>query len=297
MFPIANKIIGGREELLKSYIHQINTLKMTSFPTKSENIFRFCSYNIKYFKFENYDSNDIKSFIDKVNPDAFSLIEYDTQYDGIFKNIASSSNSVLFEQLPGYGIFSNYYNNNTSAYKLHTLNKTNVLSPGRYGHMNELRGFTHMTIMHAKTIISIITIHLDVSDETGDLRLLEITELYEFIISKSLTNVIIVGDFNEWDLQKTDNTYEDSLIDFRQRTGLEHFSTKAHDFLKQHNFTNVFHMKKKLPKFSCWSGKLVDFCYLFQDTWDESVEIIDIHMPFIPYSDHLPIIIDIKVNN
>ena len=96
-----------------------------------------------------------------------------------------------------------------------------------------------------------------------------------------LINVLILGDFNEWNLTKTDRTYNDSLIDFRQRTGLDHFSTRVHIFLKDKNFIDVFHMKNKKPKFSCWSGKLVDFCYLFKDTWDNSVEIVNIYMPFV----------------
>ena len=154
-----------------------------------------------------------------------------------------------------------------------------------------------MVVTYNKININILTVHLDVYDETGNIRLQEISELYDYIVEYSLINVLILGDFNEWNLTKTDRTYNDSLIDFRQRTGLDHFSTRVHIFLKDKNFIDVFHMKNKKPKFSCWSGKLVDFCYLFKDTWDNSVEIVNIYMPFVLYSDHLPIIVDIKVNN
>ena len=290
MFPSPNKIIGSREDLIKSYVEQINSLHTTIFSTKPTNTFRFCSYNVKYFKFENYTCENIKSFIDIINPDAFSLIEYHTKHDNIFKNI-KDYNSVLFEQLPGYGILSSNYN---SKYILHNIDQKQLLSHGRYGSMNGLRGFTHIAINLNKTPINIFTVHLDVCDESGNTRLQDITELVDYIVNTSLVNVLILGDFNEWDLKNTDSTYGATLVDFKRRTGLNHFSTQSHDFLKQNNFMNVFHLKEKYPKFSCWSGQLVDYCYLFKSTWSDTIEIVDITMPFIPYSDHLPIVIDIK---
>lgn len=295
MFPIATKIIGSREELIQSYVDQVNSLETTDFAPKPTNSFRFCSYNVKFFKFKNYTSADVKLFIDKINPDAFSLIEYDNKYDNDFKYNNNNSNHILFEQLPGYGILTAYntFDVNKGNYSLQCLDKVGTLDNERQGKLNELKGFTHMSIKHNEITINIFTIHLDVCDESGNTRLQEIKDLYEYIIKKTFKNVIILGDFNEWYLKKTDATYDDSLLDFKQRTGLDHFSTKTHDFLFQHNFTNVFHLKNKSPKFSCWSGKLVDFCYLFKDSWNSSVEIKDIYMPFIPYSDHLPIIIDI----
>ena len=66
MFPIATKIIGSREELLQSYVEQVNRLATTDFSPKPTNSFRFCSYNVKFFKFKNYTSADVKAFIDKM---------------------------------------------------------------------------------------------------------------------------------------------------------------------------------------------------------------------------------------
>ena len=53
-------------------------------------------------------------------------------------------------------------------------------------------------------------------------------------------------------------------------------------------------MKNKRPFFSFLSGKLVDFCYLYKTTWSKNLEIENIYMPFVSYSDHLPIVVDIK---
>ena len=84
-------------------------------------------------------------------------------------------------------------------------------------------------------------------------------------------------------------------MEFQVRTGKEHFSTKVHDFLHSKNFVNVFDLFTKRPKFSCWSAKLVDFCYKFNPTWNKSIKINNIDFAYFDYSDHLPIILDINI--
>ena len=292
MFPQPNKISGDKRGLIDSYITQVSKLKNTDLiPNKNKDSFRFCSYNVRYFEFKNYTSLHIKEFIDKILPDAFSLIEYNANSDQSFKPLKDHY-SVLFEQVPGYGI--NTFHLLESG--VFTLHKKSCLNYQRVAKNNELRGFTHLKRQCYNTIINIITIHLDVTDETGNTRLKEIRDINDYIINNQLINVLIIGDFNEWNLDNKDPLYNDSLIDFRHRTGLSHFSTRVHDFLNNSNYSNVFHMKNKYPKFSCWSGKLVDFCYLFQPTWNNNLEIENIYMPFVGYSDHLPIIVDIKAH-
>ena len=308
MFPFPNKIIGDRESLIESYIAQLDNIKIKNIPKKPGNCFRFCSYNVKIFEWNNYKATDIKTFINEIDTDAFSLIEYDGSGDKYFINADSST--ILFEQLPNYGIFTKYnglssdgliqpsyiQKENSDKYSPHILKKMRCLSHDRFGKLKEFRGFTHLVTTKNKVNINILTVHLDVYDESGEIRLLEIKEIYDYIINHKLVNVFILGDFNEWVCKKGDVTYKSSLIDFRKRTGLDHFSTRVHTFLESKNFTNVFSLKNKYPKFSCWSGKLVDFCYVFNDTLDERLEITDIHMPLVPYSDHLPIIIDLTIN-
>ena len=302
MFPFPNKIIGDRDSLIESYITQLDNIKPENVPEKQDDCFRFCSYNVKIFEWNNYKSSDIKNFIDDLDLNAFSLIEYDRSVDKSFINTTCSN--VLFEQLPNYGIFTSYtiiqpsdiQKENSDKYSLYNLKKMKCLSHDKFGDLKEYRGFTHLVITKNNVNINILTVHLDVYDETGEIRLLEISEIYEYIINQKLVNVFILGDFNEWVCKKGDATYKSSLIDFRKRTGLDHFSTRVHTFLESKNFTNVFSLKNKYPKFSCWSGKLVDFCYVFNDTFDDQLEITDIHMPLVPYSDHLPIVLDLKIN-
>ncbi len=294
MFPQPNKILGNKKGLIDSYFTQVSELENTDqLPTKNKDSFRFCSYNVRYFEFKNYTSIHIKEFIDKILPDSFSLIEYNENSDRSFKCLKNYS-SILFEQLPRYGIITFH----PLKSGICTFQKKSCLNQQRVVKNNELRGFTHLKRQYYNTNINIITIHLDVTDETGGIRLKEIKEIHNYIIDNQLKNVLIIGDFNEWDLDNKDSLYNDSLVDFIQRTGLHHFSTKVHRFLNSNNYINVFHMKNKYPRFSCWSGKLVDFCYLFQPTWNRNLEIENIYMPFVAYSDHLPIIVDVKyINN
>ena len=289
MFPFPNKITGDKQSLINSYNTQIKNIKTKNIPDNKGN-FRFCSYNVKFLEYNNYNSNNIKQFIDNINADAFSLIEYDGSSDLDFK--IQGNSSILFEQLKDYGIFTTY--NTQQDKSSYILQKYRCLSHDRYGHMGEVRGFTHTTKKERGSTINIISVHLDVYDETGEIRLLEIQDIYDYIIKKKLKNVFILGDFNEWVCKKGDPTYESSLEDFQCRTGLDHFSSRVHEFLKSKNFSNVFTLKNKDPKFSCWSGKLVDFCYVFDTTFDKRVKIVDIHMPLIPYSDHLPIVLDLN---
>jgi len=307
MFPAPKTIIGDKKTLLDSYNKQVIELETTILTKKQPEHFRFCSYNVKAFDFNGFGSKEIKNFIDTIQPDAFSLIEYEKENDKNFR-YNKVNTSVLFEQLPDYGIFTNYNSGFIDAYKNNIDNKTikygnslislkkfKCLTHGKAGPLKEFRGFTHLSIKYKSENINIITVHLDVYDETGEIRLMEIKEIYQYILNNSLTNTIIIGDFNEWDLKKDDPTYKDSLIDFKQRTNIEHFSTKVHDYLHGHNFGNVFHMKGLKPLFSCWAGKLVDFCYLYKSSWSKNVTIENIYMPIIKYSDHLPVYFDLSV--
>lgn len=298
MYPNPYYIVGNRMFLEQSYKNQVNTLATKDhnkqLMTKDPNIFRFCSYNVKYFNFKKNANKLIFDFIKDYKLTAFSLIEYHILEDEYLKNIGDW---VLFEQLKYYGI-STYFNLDNKDYD-YTMtceiqNIKGLDSVPTYI-SNEKRGFTHLQVKIYPTTLNIITIHLDVVDEQGFSRLHEIQEIYTYITFLHLNNVIIIGDFNEWDIQHNEPLYEPSLMEFQERTGFEHFSTQAHDFLKSHNFINIFDLLDKYPKFSCWSSKLVDFCYKYKPTWNEVLKIKNIDFIYIDYSDHLPIILDIEI--
>lgn len=297
MYPSPYNIFGNRFLLEESYRCQVNDLAILDYNkallVNNPNIFRFCSYNVKYFDFNKDAAELIFNFIKKYNPDAFSLIEYHLLEDAAIKELGDL---VMFEQLKHYGISTHFNLNNSTIDHPMTCE---AISIERMGDIqtyvsDEKRGFTHLCVhLHAKSI-HIITLHLDVQDERGFSRLHEIKEIYSYIEERDLNNVIIIGDFNEWDIHHNEPAYEPTLMEFQERTGLGDFSTQVHDFLKSHDFTNVFHLLNEYPQFSCWSGKLVDFCYKYNPTWDTSLVIKNIAFIYVDYSDHLPIILDIE---
>ena len=296
MYPNPHNIFGNRFFLEESYKNQVNNLESSAPPLEKTdpNVFRFCSYNVKYFNFKKDANELISKFIKKYKPDAFSLIEYHKLED---KYIKKQGDTVMFEQLKYYGISTHFNLDNVCLPYTATCEIQNIkglVNIPTYT-ANENRGFTHLRVYLFTKYLNIITIHLDVQDEKGFSRLQEIQEIYAYIISLHLSNVIIIGDFNEWDIHCDEPLYETTLMEFQDRTGLEDFSTQAHDFLKSHNFINVFHMLDKYPKFSCWSGKLVDFCYKYEPTWNNSLDIKNIDFVYLDYSDHLPIILDIAI--
>ena len=62
--------------------------------------------------------------------------------------------------------------------------------------------------------------------------------------------------------------------------------------LKNNDFVNLFDcLDYEHPKFSCWSGKLVDYCFLYKPTWKGS--LIDINLINCPYSDHGILMVDV----
>jgi len=298
MYPNPYKIFGDRLGLEENYRKQIQNMNYNGFNNdvkkKEGNLFRFCSYNVKYFNFKNTADELIHNFIKEYKIDAFSLIEYHVSEDYYIKHIGES---VLFEQTENYGI-STHFNlknikmNPDMKADIHHIKKINDMDSYI---LNEERGFTHLYISLYNTTVNIITIHLDVSDEEGRTRLQEITEIYTYLKRLNLTNVLIIGDFNEWNIRHNEPLYEPSLMEYQERTGLEHFSTKVHDFLLNRKFINVFDMFDKNPKFSCWSGKLVDFCYKYTPTWNTLIKIKNIDFVYLDYSDHLPIILDIEM--
>ena len=90
--------------------------------------------------------------------------------------------------------------------------------------------------------------------------------------------------------------YKQYTDDFTKRTGLSKIPNNVHIFLKEYYYKDAYSMiDKEYPKFSCWSGRLVDFCYIWSVTWDKNIKIKDITLPMFNYSDHLPVIIDIEL--
>ena len=285
MYPSPNKFKGSRKELIHAYVTQTSQTNLI-IPKKNKNTFRICSYNVKNFDFVDQANKKIATFIDNLDPDVYSLIEYLGSNDTLFK----LRKGCLFEQVEDYGIYSFGYNVQNSR----TCDSTYMLRNCSGYSQDENRGFTCVESIFNDRPITIITIHLDVSDNSAYTRQQEIKDVIGFILSQKLKNVIVIGDFNEYYMEKNNPLYLDYLEEFKERVGLDEIPNKTHTLLKQVHFENIYELFENSPQFSCWSGKLVDFCYFYKPTWDKSLYITDFYMPFINYSDHLPLIVDIS---
>jgi len=163
----------------------------------------------------------------------------------------------------------------------------------------DTRGYVKIVVdlPHQKKI-KIYGTHLDVYDNTESLRTKEIQELIEDI-GIGIDPCIIAGDFNA--VRASDYQYEMDgksvwqmvKDNHKQRTGIER-GTQALQLLADNNFQDCFTKNSQTsPKFSVWSGVLVDFIWL-NTFWN--FPLAGCYVYYTAASDHLPIIMDVKVS-
>ena len=146
--------------------------------------------------------------------------------------------------------------------------------------------------------ITVYGTHLDVYDQTENLRTAEINELVQDM-NNTKENCMIAADFNA--VRKQDYQYyieNKSVWDMlnsnnKKRTGIE-TQTKALETLQHNKFTDSFTKhKQECPRYTVWSGTAVDFMYL-NEAWQ--LPIANNYVYQSSASDHLPIIMDITIN-
>jgi endonuclease/exonuclease/phosphatase family metal-dependent hydrolase len=272
-------ISGNKEDLIKHYINDVNQ-KNKNF-NKNPNIIRLMIYNVQCFNFIKNSKILITELIKNLNIDVVSFIEYrfnkknDEHFQKYFNNNC------------------NYIQKNTFGIKTYSKLEFDCINNHTvdidYDFDGEKRGFTHVEING----YNLISTHLDVWDDTGKTREKEIKVIIDYIQKFKLKNVILTGDFNEVNTNLFSRQYKQQLNDeFKNRTGLNKLPSKIFKLLKENEFIDMFDsLNKEHPKFSCWTGKLVDYAYIYKPTW--SGNLIDIDLYYCPYSDHLPIIIDL----
>jgi endonuclease/exonuclease/phosphatase family metal-dependent hydrolase len=163
---------------------------------------------------------------------------------------------------------------------------------------NRNRCFTTATIkLPNNKIVSVYSTHLEVFDTDESIRLEQITELIQFIEQTGQKNVLIGGDFNS--IRKLDYEYYthgkyvwDLLLAENRRLNFQ-TQQKALNALSKAGFTDSFtHANLPRPKFTVWSGLVVDFIFLSKH-WD--IPIDGCYIFYTAASDHLPVIVDLKV--
>jgi len=177
----------------------------------------------------------------------------------------------------------------------------------------ELHGFirTHINLPNKKKAvvsdialpnhkkITIYGTHLDVYDHKEDMRAKQVQELIDHALKEDEL-CIVAADFNairardyQYAVQGK-NVWDLLNEDHRDLRGFD-APTKALDLFTSHGFVDCFSKAQlECPKFSVWNGTLVDFIWL-NPTWD--LPIVGCYIYYSIASDHLPIIMDIKINN
>lgn len=166
-------------------------------------------------------------------------------------------------------------------------------------HNKKIRAFIGISVKPTPKIdFNIYGTHLDVYDETGKTSTLEILELIEIINAQNKPSIIAadcnavrksdylykVNDYTAWDLLNTVN---------KIRTGIQ-VPTETLNNLIKNGFQDCFTKNRQQPpKFTVWTGTAVDFLWLNKN-WN--LPIVGTYVYYSDASDHLPIIMDIKID-
>lgn len=283
-YPLPILVSGKKQELIGSYRRQVSKQTNKNF-SKQKGRKRLMLYNVNCFNFTVNANTNIACLAKELKVDTALLCEYSDIVGEPFDNLYSEQ--IYYKQHYSFGIAA------LSKYKIDYDMVLEIDSPN----LREVRGAIHIK----QYGLNIILTHLDVWDESGSLRKSEITKIVEYVEYNGLENVILLGDFNEASIDIDllgQMLVEDLNIDYRNRTGKnKRVPNQVRETLLKNNYLDIFDYigkgKENKPKFSCWTGRLVDYAYLFLPTWKNNIQIADIDFYYTTYSDHLPLIIDI----
>lgn len=286
---------------------------------KNDGLFRIATYNINSFSGAtgklkgDVQFPAIVEVIKNIDADVLILQEAEgvaealKHFDpnkyrfGVIKGLGYEySESIKTGTWPGFFgnfIFSKYPFVANSALKKFDMQ---YIRPGQT-EPGENRAYINVIIQFQNNkTISIYGTHLDVEDESGVVRKKQIDELVAVAHKDKYDNVLIAADFNEVRRQDYSDKIWDLMVKDRQSQVSENWPngwptpTSVADTLKANNFVDCFSYGKFVaPKFTVWSGTVVDFIYLRSNGWNLPVK--GSYTYFSSASDHLPVIMDIEV--
>lgn len=308
---IWNKLRSGdrlnRDDKVDIFVNDCNDLKEQNkaIPAhkNGDGLFRVASYNVHYWAGPSTTNEqpyftEVLQVLKEINADVVILEEvvWNTpQYSKEKLNTASFLEK--FEAL-GYKYHQfvqtiNFYggpfgNAILSKYPINAISKK-FTNGGK-----EPRAYINATVtLPNNKTISVYGTHLDVFDETGDIRSGQIDELLNTIRENDKNeNILIAADFNE--ARKQDYNEETWNLIVKDRASLKWpTSTKVSKALKANNFTDCFERGRFVgPQFTVWTGTAVDFIYL-NKSW--KLPLAGCYTYFDASSDHIPVIMDIKI--
>ncbi len=298
----------GRDAKIKSFIDDCSKNKdlNTTIPQKTEHVARVATFNVHYWQdaYDNkYHFNEILETIKKVNTDILILQEVCWKDDPLidrFKKLGYEHYQFCkaatatwahneFNSAPfGNVIF--------SKYKIEDANKKTKMYVVKCPKSLEDRCYSYVEIiLPNQKHLHIYGTHLDVFCEDESARLAQITELTKSI--KDEKNVIVAADFNA--VREEDYNYDiykkkvwDLLVNDNKKRFINPTPTLVLDHLKSENFVDCFaKLGIDKPKFTVWSGTVVDFIFL--KNWN--LPLSGCYVYYDASSDHLPVIMDIKL--
>jgi endonuclease/exonuclease/phosphatase family metal-dependent hydrolase len=302
----------SRAEKLDAFIADCSTHKNLNshIPVHQhgDGICRIATLNVHYWADPKNNGNfeNIIKLIESINADVLILqeVSWDETYflkktaqelQAIFTSLGYSKQhfckaATLFGAPFGNAIFSKYP---LVPGKQVSLVKYNMIFNG------EDRCYVGVAVQlpDAKTI-DVYATHLDVFDESGATRLSQIKKLVTDIDSEGdQRNILIGADFNE--NRQKDYQYEvsgklawDLLVAEHKSRGIDPVPVAVSAHLESNGFSDCFSWAQiSAPKFTVWTGTVVDFLYL--KNWD--LKIDGCYVWYDAASDHLPVIMDIKI--
>lgn len=252
----------------------------TIIPSKSDNVVRILSYNVHYWSDISASNITNKYIIQKIkylNPDVFGLQEVLIPPNGS-NDVSSNLGWSIKDVFKGL------------EYKIETIGVSDVLSSNgtKFGNLLASRDISKVgriifstdgekrgAIMGIVDKILYIVVHLDVWDESGNLRRKQMEELFDYL-NKNYDRhmeMVMVGDFNC--LQREDYG-ENTLIK-------GDFETVR--MINENGFDDVFDGLN----YTVWSGRRVD--YMFVKNFER--DIVGKYVYYDDLSDHFSLILDI----
>jgi len=312
-FTLENTL--NRKDLTRHYIEDCkrDASQNSHIPTANNDRIRIATYNVHLFRpatdalstpfdYAHHEHfNAIMETIKQINADVLILQEmliFDWnviakafEYLGYHFSLNSFVQSGTYQDFP----FGNMIVSKIKSTKPY-LNKTYDMQDVSFFH--EHQGFIRAVIdLPNQQELIIYGSHLDVHDNTERVRSQQVQEIIRYAQNET-SACVIAADFNA--IRAQDYAYAIDTIpvwkllndDHKKRNGFD-APTNALALFQEHNFSDCF-AKAGLPSpfYSVWNGTLVDFLWLNKQ-WPFSID--GCYVYYSSLSDHLPIIMDIKL--
>lgn len=290
-------------ELFNLYNSNIDNFKKLNdtMVNKNEDDFRIMTYNIHYWAKKNAEYKDepnhigIINNIRAINPDICCLQEVNfakTKY--ITTDFREAINEIGYELLtyctttPSW--FKVPYGNAILIKK--SLLENLEFSQKNHIYQNNSKGKSTKCFVEINlSKIRIICTHLDVHDNSGIVRIKQISELDDYTSDNKPT--IFLGDFNLINENDANNKSSIEYIEKLKRN--RNINGMAYDYMKKLGWIDTFDIKPRYkPQFTTWNLTRID--YIMFKNIESATLTSDIKKAGVYYSnesDHIPVFIDL----